>query len=127
MFLTHVSNLAFRKCIHFYSGNQFRIDPAEIAREGVEKFKDFEIVIVDTSGRHKQQEDLFEEMLQVYNSVVSHILYKQHELTIKSNLFVLNGLITNCYTNITYKVLINLKISVNTKITDVSQTLFCFF
>ena len=64
------------KYIHFHSGNQFCIDPAEIAREGVEKFKDFEIVIVDTSGRHKQQEDLFEEMLQVYNSVVSQILYK---------------------------------------------------
>ena len=54
-------------------GNQFIIDPAEIAREGIEKFKEekFEIIIVDTSGRHKQQDDLFEEMLQVYNSVVS--------------------------------------------------------
>jgi len=56
--------------IPFY-GNQFIIDPAEIAREGIEKFKEekFEIIIVDTSGRHKQQDDLFEEMLQVYNSV----------------------------------------------------------
>ena len=45
----------------------------EIAREGVDKFKseNFEIIIVDTSGRHKQEDSLFEEMLQVYNNIVS--------------------------------------------------------
>ena len=34
------------------------------------KFKEenFEIIIVDTSGRHKQEEALFEEMLQVNNA-----------------------------------------------------------
>jgi len=39
----------------------------------VEKFKseNFEIIIVDTSGRHKQADSLFEEMLQVSNAVVS--------------------------------------------------------
>ena len=44
-----------------------------IAQEGLSKFKDegFEIIIVDTSGRHKQEETLFEEMLQVSNAVVS--------------------------------------------------------
>lgn len=44
-----------------------------IAAEGVEKFKseNFEIIIVDTSGRHKQEDSLFEEMLQVSNAVVS--------------------------------------------------------
>lgn len=43
-----------------------------IAANGVEKFKEegFEIVIVDTSGRHKQEASLFEEMLQVANAVV---------------------------------------------------------
>lgn len=43
-----------------------------IAQEGVEKFKEenFEIIIVDTSGRHKQQDSLFEEMLQVEQAVV---------------------------------------------------------
>ncbi len=48
------------------------MDPVVIAAEGVEKFKqdNFEIVIVDTSGRHKQEETLFEEMLQVSNAVV---------------------------------------------------------
>ena len=49
------------------------IDPVIIASEGVEKFKaeKFEIIIVDTSGRHMQAEALFEEMLQVSNAVVS--------------------------------------------------------
>lgn len=48
-------------------------DPAVIAQEGVEKFKkeNFEIIIVDTSGRHKQEDSLFEEMLQVEQSIVS--------------------------------------------------------
>lgn len=49
------------------------MDPVIIAAEGVEKFKseNFEIIIVDTSGRHKQEDSLFEEMLQVSNAVVS--------------------------------------------------------
>ena len=48
------------------------IDPVVIAQDGVEKFKKeaFEIIIVDTSGRHMQEESLFEEMLQVSNAVV---------------------------------------------------------
>ena len=57
------------------------VDPAVIAGDGVEMFKNevkwignnlrshelqgFEIIIVDTSGRHKQEESLFEEMLAV--------------------------------------------------------------
>lgn len=46
-----------------------------IAQEGVEKFRseNFEIIIVDTSGRHKQEDSLFEEMLQVNNVTVSLI------------------------------------------------------
>lgn len=53
------------------------MDPVVIAAEGVEKFKkeNFEIIVVDTSGRHKQEESLFEEMLQVSNAVV-HIRKK---------------------------------------------------
>ncbi|KAK2104086.1 Signal recognition particle, partial [Saguinus oedipus] len=47
------------------------MDPVIIASEGVEKFKNenFEIIIVDTSGRHKQEDSLFEEMLQVANAI----------------------------------------------------------
>ena len=44
-----------------------------IATTGVEMFKKegFEMIIVDTSGRHKQEESLFEEMLAVANAIVS--------------------------------------------------------
>ena len=47
-----------------------------IASEGVDKFKaeKFEIIIVDTSGRHMQADALFEEMLQVSNAVVRLLL-----------------------------------------------------
>lgn len=43
-----------------------------IALEGVEKFKadKFDIIIVDTSGRHKQETELFEEMKQISAAVV---------------------------------------------------------
>ncbi|KAI8788316.1 signal recognition particle 54 kDa protein [Biomphalaria glabrata] len=56
--------------IPFY-GSYTEIDPVVIAQEGVEKFKaeNFEIIIVDTSGRHKQQDSLFEEMLQVEQAI----------------------------------------------------------
>ena len=55
--------------IPFY-GRYTEMDPVVIASEGVETFKKegFEIIIVDTSGRHKQEESLFEEMLQVSNA-----------------------------------------------------------
>uniref|UniRef100_A0A914VXH0 Signal recognition particle 54 kDa protein n=1 Tax=Plectus sambesii TaxID=2011161 RepID=A0A914VXH0_9BILA len=56
--------------IPFY-GSYTEMDPVVIAAEGVEKFRNdgFEIIIVDTSGRHKQEASLFEEMLQVSNAV----------------------------------------------------------
>lgn len=56
--------------IPFY-GSYTEHDPAVIAAQGVEKFKaeKFDIIIVDTSGRHKQEDSLFEEMLEVANAV----------------------------------------------------------
>ncbi|XP_067939398.1 signal recognition particle subunit SRP54-like [Watersipora subatra] len=52
--------------IPFY-GSYTETDPVVIAQDGVERFKKegYEIIIVDTSGRHKQEDSLFEEMLQV--------------------------------------------------------------
>lgn len=52
--------------IPFY-GSYTESDPVVIAQDGVDKFKDegFEIIIVDTSGRHKQEASLFEEMLEI--------------------------------------------------------------
>uniref|UniRef100_A0AC35F5R9 Signal recognition particle subunit SRP54 n=1 Tax=Panagrolaimus sp. PS1159 TaxID=55785 RepID=A0AC35F5R9_9BILA len=56
--------------IPFY-GSYSEVDPVIIASQGVQKFKEdgFEVIIVDTSGRHKQEASLFEEMLQVSNAV----------------------------------------------------------
>lgn len=56
--------------IPFY-GSYTEVDPVVIAQEGVDMFKKegFEFIIVDTSGRHKQEESLFEEMLAVANAV----------------------------------------------------------
>ena len=44
----------------------------QIAMEGVDKFRQdkFEIIIVDTSGRHKQEVELFAEMQQIAQVVV---------------------------------------------------------
>ena len=58
-------NAAKIKCPFF--GHKRETDPVKIAQEGVNFFKDqkFEIIIVDTSGRHKQEQALFDEMQQV--------------------------------------------------------------
>ncbi|KAJ0007658.1 hypothetical protein Pint_30166 [Pistacia integerrima] len=52
--------------IPFY-GSYTESDPVRIAVEGVETFKkeNCDLIIVDTSGRHKQEAALFEEMRQV--------------------------------------------------------------
>eukprot|EP00922_Rhytidocystis_sp_ex-Travisia-forbesii_P046065 GHVS01068717.1.p1 GENE.GHVS01068717.1~~GHVS01068717.1.p1 ORF type:complete len:502 (+),score=85.58 GHVS01068717.1:63-1568(+) len=52
--------------IPFY-GSYSETDPVKIAEDGVEQFKSekYDIIIVDTSGRHKQEASLFEEMRQV--------------------------------------------------------------
>lgn len=68
------------------------MDPVIIASEGVEKFKNenFEIIIVDTSGRHKQEDSLFEEMLQVANAIVSSFPWNT-TLMILVNLIIKSG------------------------------------
>lgn len=61
--------------IPFY-GSYTEADPVVIAAEGVDKFKreGFEIIIVDTSGRHKQEDSLFEEMLSISNAVTPNLV-----------------------------------------------------
>ena len=61
---------ATRIKVPFY-GSYTEADPVVIAREGVEQFKkqNFDMIIVDTSGRHKQSDDLFEEMVRVRDAV----------------------------------------------------------
>ncbi len=52
--------------VPFY-GNYYEPDPVKIAKEGVDLFKaeGQEVIIVDTSGRHRQESALFEEMQQI--------------------------------------------------------------
>jgi len=54
-----------------YYGNASETDPAVIASQGVERFKEDgrDLIVVDTSGRHKQEEALFEEMRQLESAV----------------------------------------------------------
>lgn len=56
--------------VPFY-GSYTETDPVQIAYEGVEYFKKegYEIIIVDTSGRHKQEKELFDEMKEVASAV----------------------------------------------------------
>ena len=54
-----------------YFGSYTETDPVAIAAQGVAKFKKerFEVIIVDTSGRHKQESELFQEMIQIGEAV----------------------------------------------------------
>lgn len=54
-----------------YYGSYTEHDPVKVAKEGVSKFKKerFDIIIVDTSGRHKQEQLLFDEMVQIGDAV----------------------------------------------------------
>lgn len=56
--------------IPFY-GSYTEADPVVIAEEGVDQFvsENYEIIIVDTSGRHKQEGALFEEMQEISAAV----------------------------------------------------------
>merc|ERR1719158_14244 len=56
--------------IPFY-GSYTESDPVKIAEEGVRTFRKekYELIILDTSGRHKQEQALFDEMQQVHSVV----------------------------------------------------------
>lgn len=56
--------------IPFY-GSYMESDPVTIATDGVETFKQekYDLIIVDTSGRHRQEVALFEEMKQVEEAI----------------------------------------------------------
>ena len=44
-------------------------NPVKLSRRGVDHFKDTEVVILDTSGRHKEETGLIEEMKQIEKAV----------------------------------------------------------
>lgn len=54
-----------------YFGSLTETDPAIVAKEGVDKFRKerFEVIIVDTSGRHRQEDALFREMVDIQQAV----------------------------------------------------------
>merc|ERR1712093_101552 len=68
--LDQLKQNALKAKIPFY-GSHTEMDPVAIAEEGVRKFREdkFEVIIVDTSGRHRQEDALFEEMQQVSDAV----------------------------------------------------------
>ena len=68
--LDQLAQNAARLRVDFF-GKYTEPDPVKIAAEGVAKFRKEgnEIIIVDTSGRHKQEAALFEEMQQVAAAV----------------------------------------------------------
>lgn len=54
-----------------FFGSYAETDPVAIAREGVEKFRreNFDLILVDTSGRHRQEAALFTELEQMVDAV----------------------------------------------------------
>ncbi|KAG5956907.1 hypothetical protein E4U58_006347 [Claviceps cyperi] len=54
-----------------YYGSLTETDPASVARAGVEQFKKekFDVIIVDTSGRHRQESALFQEMIDIQTAI----------------------------------------------------------
>eukprot|EP01103_Thecamoeba_quadrilineata_P021466 TRINITY_DN9874_c0_g1_i1.p1 TRINITY_DN9874_c0_g1~~TRINITY_DN9874_c0_g1_i1.p1 ORF type:complete len:502 (+),score=100.51 TRINITY_DN9874_c0_g1_i1:69-1508(+) len=54
-----------------YFGSYVESDPVKVSKEGVDGFKQegYDMIIVDTSGRHKQEEELFEEMQQISQAI----------------------------------------------------------
>mmetsp|Transcript_15916 Transcript_15916/g.28334 ORF Transcript_15916/g.28334 Transcript_15916/m.28334 type:complete len:536 (-) Transcript_15916:187-1794(-) len=54
-----------------YYGDLAEADPVKLAEAGTKSFREkgYEIILVDTSGRHRQESDLFEEMEQVREAV----------------------------------------------------------
>jgi signal recognition particle subunit SRP54 len=57
--------------IPFY-GSYLETDPVVLAKEGVDKFikEKYELIIVDTSGKHQQEESLFKEMQDIEKAIV---------------------------------------------------------
>lgn len=50
-------------------GNPSEKNPVKIALKGLEQFKDFDVVIIDTAGRHKEEKGLIEEMKKLQKAI----------------------------------------------------------
>jgi signal recognition particle subunit SRP54 len=63
-----LQQLANRMNVPIY-GDQKAKDPVKVASEGLKQFTEKDIVIVDTSGRHKEEHELIKEMKQLEKSI----------------------------------------------------------
>lgn len=59
--LAQLSQLASQINVPVYGSEKER-NPAKIALEGLKKFEGYDVVIIDTAGRHKDEKSLIEEM-----------------------------------------------------------------
>merc|ERR1711977_708503 len=68
-------------------GSLTEMDPVAIADDGVQKFREekMELIIVDTSGRHKQEDSLFEEMTQIEETIEPNDIVFVMDSTIGQN------------------------------------------
>ena len=66
-----LKQLAEQIKVDFYGESEAK-DPVAVARRGVEHFKNYEVTILDTSGRHKEEKGLIEEMQQIAAAVKPH-------------------------------------------------------
>ena len=60
--------LAEKIGVPFY-GERDGKDAVEIAKKGVQNFKNLDVVIVDTAGRHRNEESLLQEVRAIYDAV----------------------------------------------------------
>ena len=63
-----LKQLAEQIKVDFYGEPEAK-DPAALARRGVDRFEGYEVVILDTSGRHKEEKGLIEEMQRIAAAV----------------------------------------------------------
>ncbi|MBN1683084.1 signal recognition particle protein [Candidatus Bathyarchaeota archaeon] len=63
-----LKQLAEKIKVDFY-GEENNKNPITIAKNGVDHFKNYEVVLLDTSGRHKEEKSLIEEMQQIAMAV----------------------------------------------------------
>ncbi len=62
--LAQLQQLAAKVNVPVYGGSG-RENPVEIALEGLRRFEGYDVIIVDTAGRHKEEKGLIEEMKQL--------------------------------------------------------------
>ncbi|MEE8132840.1 MAG: signal recognition particle receptor subunit alpha [Nitrososphaerales archaeon] len=73
--LTQLKTICNRVNIDVYGDERIK-DPVEITRNGLEYFKtsNFDIIIIDTAGRHKEEKELLEEINNIYKTVTPDLV-----------------------------------------------------